>query len=220
MLYKASYFEPLGETRIELVANSHSDSWPMLRRLIFRKMPIDLAAQSVPLATAILTHAYCGDVFEFAGLKIGSDYADAIRALLPAQANVINVDGFNRSFSTVEVDIAVNRAGKAATSEPHAGSVPLARVDWSGDFVDVTTRNSAGFAFGAMQTNAALFADPFSVSVAVGLLYGRDRCGKLFVSPPATDRKHFEAVSEALRIVGVTLVATLADEQPVLAKAG
>ncbi len=38
----------------------------------------------------------------------------------------------------------------------------------------------------------------------------------LFVSPPATDRKHFEAVSEALRIVGVTLVATLADEQPAL----
>ncbi len=104
MLYKASYFEPLGETRIELVANTHSDSWPMLRRLNFRKMPIDLATQSVPLATAILTHAYCGDVFEFAGLKIGSDYADAIRALLPAQANVINVDGFNRSFSTGEVE--------------------------------------------------------------------------------------------------------------------
>lgn len=220
MLYKASYFEPLGETRIELVANSHSDSWPMLRRLIFRKTPIDLGTQSLPLAAAILTRAYCGDVFEFAGIKIGSDYADAIRVLLPAQANVVNVDGFNRSFSTGEVDVAVNRAGKAATSESHAGNIPLARVDWSGDFVDVTTRNSAGFAFGTVQTNAALFADPFSVSVAVGLLHGRDRCGKLFVSPPATDRRHYDAVSQALRIVGVTLVASLEDTHPVLARAG
>jgi hypothetical protein len=219
MQYKASYFELLGETRIDLVSNAYSDAWPMLRRLTFRKMPIDLEAQCLPLATAILTRNYCGDVFEFAGVKIGSDYADAIRALLSPQTNVVNVDGFNRTFSTAEVDIVVNRAGKAATLPPNGGAAPLARVDWSGDFVDQQTRSSANFAFGAMQTNALYFADPFSVSVAVGLLFGRDRCGTLFVSPAATDRKQYEAVREALRIIGITLEAKVEEPAQVLAKA-
>lgn len=219
MHYKASYDATLGETQVDLTSNNYSDAWPMLRRLVFRKMPIDLAAQCLPLAVAILTRSYCGDVFDFAGIKIGSDYADAIRTLLGPQANIVNVDGFNRTFSTAEVDIMVDRAGKAANPPQHSGTAPLARIDWSGDFVDANTRSSAGFAFGAVQTNAAFFADPFSVSVAVGLLFGRDRCGKLLVAQPAADRRQYEAVRELLRIVGITLEASFEQEAPALARA-
>ncbi|MGV3490082.1 MAG: hypothetical protein ACO1OG_02060 [Devosia sp.] len=219
MQYKASFVEALGETQVELVSNAYSDAWPMLRRLTFRKMPIDLGSQCLPLATAILTRNYCGDVFEFEGIRIGTDYADAIRALLSPQANVINVDGFNRSFATAEVDVMVNRAGKSADQPQHTGTAPLARVDWNGDFVDPQTRSSANFAFGAVQTNAMYFADPFSVSVAVGLLFGRDKTGRLIVSPPAADKKQLETIRDALRIVGITLEATIAQQQPQFAKA-
>jgi len=218
MHYKASYNETLGETHIDLTSNNYSDAWPMLRRLVFRKMPIDLGAQCLPLATAILTRSYCGDVFDFGGIRVGSDYADAIRTLLP-QANIVHVDGFNRTFSTAEVDVIVNRAGKTPASPQHAGNAPLARVDWSGDFVNAESRSSRGFAFGAVQTNAAFFADPFSVSVAVGLLFGRDRCGNLYVSHPPADRRLYETIREALRTVGITLEAMVEQDEPALAKA-
>lgn len=208
MRFNASYLETLGETRVELVSNTYSDAWPMLRRIVFRKLPIDLNAQSLPLAVAVLTRSYCGDMFEFGGMKIGSDYADAIRTLLGPQANIVNVDGFHRSFSTGEVDVMVGRAGKSAPSPAHVGSAPLARVDWSGDFVDAESRSSSGFAFGAVQTNAAFFADAFSVSVAVGLLFGRDRCATLHVTETPGETADVEVIREALRIVGVTLEFT------------
>lgn len=219
MHYKASYSDSLGETNIELTSNTYADAWPMLRRIIFRKLPIDLNAQCVPLATAVLTRSYCGDVFEFAGIKIGSDYAEAIRTLLSPQANIVSVDGFNRTFSTAELDVMVSRAGITAPPPLHNGGAPLARIDWSGDFVDTSTRSSAGYAFGSVQTNAALFADPFSVSVAVGLLFGRDRCGHLLVAQPATDRRQYECVREALRIVGITLHAAVEQDAAALARA-
>lgn len=219
MHYKASYSDNLGETNIELTSNTYADAWPMLRRIIFRKLPIDLNAQCLPLATAVLTRSYCGDVFEFAGIKIGSDYSEAIRTLLSPQANIVSVDGFNRTFSTGELDVMVSCAGKESPPPTQTSGAPLARIDWSGDFVDPATRSSAGFAFGSVQTNAAFFADPFSVSIAVGLLFGRDRCGHLFVAQPAADRRQYECVREALRIVGVTLHAAVEHDAPLLARA-
>jgi hypothetical protein len=80
-------------------------------------------------------------------------------------------------------------------------------VNWSGDFVETAKRTSAGFQYGSVQTNAQFFADAFSVSVAVGILAGRDRCGTLHV-PGATDcPKDHRALAEALRIVGIQLAA-------------
>ena len=220
MLYKASYLETLGETCIDLSSNAYSDAWPMLRRLVFRKIPIDRTAQCLPLACAILTRNNCGDSFDFAGIRVGSDYAEAIRTVLGSRTNIVNVDGFNRTFSTGEVDVIVNRAGTPPASPQHQARAPLARVDWSGDFVDPQTRSSAGFAFGAVQTNAAFFADPFSVSVAVGLLFGRDRCGNLHVAEPAIDARQYDTICEALRIIGVTLHGEVEQTTPAFARAG
>lgn len=207
MLYRAEFDETTGETHIELSSNTFSDAWPMLKRLTFRKSAFDLKAQSVPLAAAVLTRSYCGDVFEFAGARIGSDYADAIQCLFSAKVNVLNVDGANRSFSAGEIDVAVGRAGSNRAAVPTSSRAPLVQIDWSGDFVDAQTRSSSGFAYGAVQTNAQFFADAFSVSVAIGLLVGRDRCGVLSVSPPAEKPEEFEITREALRIVGITLEA-------------
>lgn len=208
MLYKATLDDATGETHIELISNTFSDAWPMLKRISFRKATIDLKVQSLPLAAALLTRAYCGDVFEFEGVRIGSDYADAIQCLFSSRVNVLNVDGAHRSFSTGEIDFDVCRAGQRSTLPRSPGRVPLVPIDWSGDFVDQQTRSSLGFAYGGVQTNAQFFADDFSVSVAIGLLMARDRCATLTVAPPAKSAQDLKAVHEALRIVGVALEAS------------
>lgn len=206
MRYTPSFAESLGETRIELASNSYSDSYPLLSRITFRKLAVDLKSQALALAAAILTDRQCGDVFEFSGVRVGSDYAEAIRTVLGDATNIINVDGMNRAFSTGEIDVAAFNASKPL-SVAAQGNTPLTRIDWSGDFVDVETRSSNGFSLGAVQTNALYLADAFRVSVAVGLLVGRDRCRRLYVAVPENEsafRRH-RSVVEALRIVGVTL---------------
>ena len=217
MLYKATQVEALGETRIDLASNCYSDAWPLLRRLTFRKARIDLTSQSLPLACAVLTKDYCGDLFEFPGIKIGSDYADAIGLLLGPGVNVAGVDGFSRGLSSGEFDVITSRAGTPIGAAVGRDSTPLIQVDWSGDFVDASTRSSRGFVFGTIQTNAGLFADTFSVSVALGLLAGRDRCRTLYVAEPALSRDQYEMIREALRIVGVTLDASIAQDEPMRA---
>jgi hypothetical protein len=205
MLYRTELDDATGETHIELISNTFSDAWPMLKRITFRKASIDLKAQSLPLAAALLTRAYCGDVFEFEGVRIGSDYADAIQCLFSSRVNVLNVDGANRSFSTGELDFAVSKAGHERAMLRSPGRAPLVQIDWSGDFVDPEARSSQGFAYGGVHTNAQFFADDFTVSVAIGLLMARDRCATLAVAPPARTSHDLKAVHEALRIVGVAL---------------
>jgi hypothetical protein len=211
MRYSASFVGGLGETRIELASNTYADAYPMLRRLVFRKMPVDLKSQGLALAVAILTERYCGDVFEFSGIRVGSDYAEAIRTVLGEGTNIVNVDGMNRTFATGELDVVACNAAQPVPRVSGDGGTPLARIDWSGDFVDAETRSSSGFAFGAVQTNALYFADAFRVSVAVGLLFARDRCRTLHVPEGQTSRQG--ALVEALRIVGVRL-ETVRSEQP------
>lgn len=205
MRYGASFAGGLGETRIELSSNTYSDAYPLLRRLVFRKMPVDLKSQGLALATAILTERYCGDVFEFSGIRVGSDYAEAIRTVLGEGTNIVNVDGMNRTFASGELDVAAHRASEPPPGVSADGATPLTRVDWSGDFVEAQTRTSAGFAFGAVQTNALYFADALRVSVAVGLLFARERCRTLYVPAPERQAPRQAALVEALRIVGVTL---------------
>jgi hypothetical protein len=219
MLYKAEFLETVGETRIQWTSNTYSDAWPMLRHVSFRKLPIDLNTQSVALATALLTRTYCGDIFEFAGLKIGSDYSEAIRCVLGQPVNILGVDGHSRNLAISEISVLTGKAGETPAKYVHAGQAPLARVDWSGDFVDQTSRSSAGFAFGAVQTNAAFFAAPFLVSVAIGLLFGRDRCASLTVSTPAENRRQYNLVRDALGIVGIGLEGRIAQTDPELARA-
>jgi hypothetical protein len=121
---------------------------------------------------------------------------------------VANVDGMNRTITPGEVDV---YAAAASDPPPDQASLrpgpatPLLRTDWSGDFVDTVSRRSDGFAFGAWHTNAAYFAEPVIVSVAIGLLLGRDRIRTLFVPEPADPVPGLSAVVSGLRIVGVDL---------------
>ncbi len=206
MRYATNYSSALGEVRIDLVSNCYTDSFPLLRRLLFRKLPIDLKSSSTALAVAILTGDYCGELFDFGSVKLASDYAEAVRQLLGDGVNVMNVDGMARTLSGGEIDVVVQRAGEPFHELPTSGRVPVARVDWSGDFVALETRSSAGFTFGKVQTNAAFFADPFRVSVDVGLLFAPDRCRRLLVQAPA-NAADAKAVRAALSIVGISLEA-------------
>jgi hypothetical protein len=127
--------------------------------------------------------------------------------------NIVNVDGMNRTFASGELDVVAHRASEPVPAASPEGTTPLTRIDWSGDFVDAETRTSAGFAFGAVQTNALYFADAFRVSVAVGLLFARDRCRTLYAPAPERQTARHTALVEALRIVGVTL-QVIAASQP------
>jgi hypothetical protein len=208
MRYQAVVDEALGETRIELSSNCYTDAYPLVRSIVFRKQDIDTKAQSLPLACAILTAGYCGDHFEFVGMRIGNDYADAIRTLLGPSTNIAGVDGHLRALAVGEVDIFAERATleRHAPAQRPGDTVAYSETTWSGDFVSKDTRSSSGHVTGSYFTNAELFADEDSVSIAVALLHGRDRCRTVYVpnrSGRSADR--FEPVQDALFAVSVGL---------------
>ena len=203
MKYVATYAEDIGEARIELQSNSYSDAFPMLRRILLRKIAVDFTSPTTAVATAILTARYCGEVFDFPGVRIGGDYADALRIILGERTNVLGVDGMMRTLTTGELDITVGEAPGGPRLEP-ADSTPLLNVDWSGDFVDPRTRSSKGFVFGGIQTNALFFADTTRVSIAMALLAGRERCRNIHVI--ASSDAGLETIVRALQVIGVTLV--------------
>lgn len=207
MRYAVTLDSELGETRVELASSSYADAMPLLRQLNFRRQDIDLESQSVALALAVLTSRYCGDHFELTGARIGSDYAEAIRIVLGSSTNVVGVDGLHRAISVGETDLVVERAaadGGSFLPDRPADPTPIVRFDWSGDFVDGARRTSDNYALGAVHTNAELFADRGTVSVALGLLLGRDRVRTLYVSP-APER--YKELRDALSVVSIGLEA-------------
>lgn len=209
MRLNATYDDALGETQIELADTCYTDASPLVRRIVIRRADVDLKTQGLPLAAAILVAPFCGDQFEFAGTRIAGDYAEAIAMVIGRPVSVLGIDGFNRTISPGEIDIACYRAGTGADTAfaprpPDA--LPLTSTDWSGDFVDPRTRRSAGSALGEYYTNAALLADETLVSVAIGLIHGRDRCRTLIVpAPEKAGAERAARVARALRIVGVSV---------------
>ena len=210
MKFTASYAEGLGQTTIELQSNSYADSSPMLRKILLRKISVDLTSPTTAVAAAILTAGYCGEVFEFPGAKIGSDYADALRIILGERTNILGVDGMMRTLTTGELDVAIGPAPFGPRPQP-SDSVPLVNTDWSGDFVHNETRSSKGFVFGAIHTYARFFTDEVRVSIALGLLVGRDRCRNLYVT--ASPNPELGEISHALQVIGVNLML-LPEAQP------
>jgi hypothetical protein len=207
MLFEPSFDAAFGETRIDVSSNCYSDAMPLLRRLCFRRLSVDLQSQSLALALAVLAGRYCGEIFEVTGVRVGGDYAQAIRRLISfEESNVAHVDGMKRSLATGELDVAVARASLSSVGLEAQGGVPLARIDWSGDFVDARTRTSQGFVYGGVQTNAAYFASSLRVSIAVGILFGRDRMRELAVVLDDNDnRSEIGALASALRTTGIEL---------------
>lgn len=226
MQFVGSFDATLGETHIEIASNCDTDSLPLLRRLQFRGPGVDLAARSLPLALAILTRDYCGDQFELQGHKISSDYAQAIMRVLGRPVGIANVDGATRTISTGEIDVHARRVSDPVpefTLRPDA--IPFEAIDWAGDFVDPATRRSSGFAFGRYHTNAAYFAEQTLVSIAIGLIHGRDNLRRMTVPlPPGKNRSDYEPIIAGLRITGVTLeldeMATEAEAPKQLARRG
>jgi hypothetical protein len=206
MRYSASFLSTVGETRIEFSSNCYTDAYPLLSTLTVRKLPVDLHAPTLALAIAIVSADLCGNIFDFAGVRLGDDFAEAIRIVLGREVSVLNVDGLGRSLATAEQDVVVGRAGRSPPSISPVGGMPIARVEWSGDFVDVETASSTGFFFGGIQTNALYFANEARVSVAMALLFGRERCRDIAIAADAGTRKSLTSVAEALRVVGISLV--------------
>jgi len=208
MRYAASFLGSVGETRIEFTSNCYTDAYPMLSTLTVRKLPVDLHAPTLALAMAIVSADLCGSVFDFAGVRLGDDFAEAIRIVLGRDVTVLNVDGLGRSLATAEQDLVVGRAGRAFPTITPARGMPVARVEWSGDFVDTQAASSTGFFFGGIQTNALYFTNEARVSVAMALLFGRERCRDIAIAADAATRKSLIPVAEALRVVGISLVAS------------
>lgn len=208
----------VGETRLAIDTNCYTDALPLLQTLIIRGPEIDLSAQSLALACAILLGEHIGDQLEVAGIRIGGDYAEAIERAIGRRVVVSGVDGLNRTISPGELDLYCAPAALALRPpEPSrlVDTAPFAAITWSGDFVDTTTRRSDGFALGQYFTNAALFAGSTRVSIALGLIHARDRCRTLSV-PAEGDVTEggLHDLGQALRIVGVRLDPILPAELP------
>jgi hypothetical protein len=208
MRYAARLDPLLGETQIDVESNCYTDALPLLRRILIRGQEVDLTSQGIALAAAILTAGQIGEQFEVSGLRVGSDYAEAIERVIGHRAIVANVDGLNRTISAGEIDLqcapARDAAGMPAPERP-SDATPLASITWSGDFVDRTVRRSSGFTLGDYHTNAGLFADAARVSIAISLIHARDRCRTLWVPAREEQMAGLAPVIEALSIVGVTL---------------
>lgn len=207
MRYQATHNPALGEIRVEMTSNCYTDALPLVSTLIFRQAEFDLKSQSLALACAILTADYCGEVFEFVDMKIGGDYAEAIRMVLRPGVNINGVDGHYRTISTGDLDVVCEKAradGRAPMARRPQDTVPLTRLDWSGDFVARGTRNSSNHAFGQLHTNAELFVSPATVSIVLGLLQGRDRVRNIYVERPANDERiDLNKISSALNAVAI-----------------
>jgi hypothetical protein len=209
MRCSASVNADLGETAVLLASNCYTDSMPLLQRIIFRKQPICTTSQSFPLAAALLIASHCGEHFEFADMKIGSDYAEAIRLVLGENTNISTVNSHHRSLSTREHDIFSSKSefGLAGGFRPDARSdAPMSKVNWSGDFVDSRLQSSRGHHVGMYFTNANYFTDSTTVSVALALIHGMDRLRIIYVPAPtrAASDWHLK-IAEALQIVSISL---------------
>lgn len=209
MRYTATYNAALGETCVELTSNCYTDAFPLLSRIIFRQQEIDLKSQSLALACAILTAPFCGEVFDFDGIKIGGDYAEAIRMVLRPGTNINGVDGGFRTISAGEVDVICNKARSefgGSLVRHQRDTVPLICLTWSCDFVSPVTRTSASFAFGQIHTNAQFFADEATVSIALALLQGRDRLRNIHIEQfDASDSPNLPVVANSLATVAIGL---------------
>lgn len=199
----------LGETEVSLSSSCYTDSLPLLRRLIFRKQPIDTNTQGFALATAILLAGYCGEHFEFSDKVIGMDYGEAIRLILGTNTHIASVNGHQRNLSTREFDVASSTPESnfsVSPSQRQQSGVPLSAITWSSDFVDRSSRHSKEHQTGMYFTNANFFADPTTVSIALALIHGADRVGTVYVQmPQGGPTEHLTAIANGLRVVSISL---------------
>jgi len=201
--------EPLGETRVVMTSNCYTDAFPLVNSIILRKQDIDTKQQILPVAVALLVANYCGEVFEFEGIRIGNDHADAIRRIIGRDVSVLNVDGMQRTVSTGEIDIQCEKAtGRMPVREALRpdDTTPFLKLDWSGDPVSIYSRNSWNSAQGMIHTNAALFADDVTVSVAMALIYGRGAVRTIHVAEGETGIDHLNAVLRPIAVSVAELV--------------
>lgn len=205
MRYAARH-DPLTETvSITLEANCFLDSAPLVPVLEFHNAAFDTAGPEMALACAILTRAFCGDVFELEDVAITPDLAEAIRTILPQTPNVGPVNGMNRALWAGSIEVFAAPAGTAGGPHGGASGLPVMQVDWSGDFVDPGTLSGAGHRYGRYLTNAGLVADPVEVSIAVALLHAGAQCRRIAVPLGERDPACYLPIARALAIMSITL---------------
>ncbi|MCA0432482.1 MAG: hypothetical protein LCH46_04380 [Proteobacteria bacterium] len=198
----------LSECRIRLESNSYSDSMPLVREIILRRQQPKTNTHAFGLACAALIADYCGDFLEIPHLMLGCDQVEAIRVLCNRPVNVAPFNGEIRALATHDLELVAGEAGKlnGPTEVKASGAgVPVARVDWFGDFVDAHSRSSANSQIGMYYTNAHLVTEPDFVSVAVALLHGGDNVGRIVVPVAGTITEKHQRFVAALRIVAIDL---------------
>lgn len=206
MRYAFSYDPALRQTQIEVSPNCYGDALPLVPRVLFRNVQLDVTSQGAALACAILFEGYCGEVFEVTGTRVGPDYAQAIVSLLDPDSIVQNVDGMQRALSRRELDVVCTLNG-SPLDRPASDGVPALHLSWSGDVVDRTRRTSVGSAIAGAHTNALLVATPLRVSAALGLMISGDRCRNLYVCADGANRRDIVRLKASLDIVGVSVRA-------------
>jgi hypothetical protein len=193
-------------TTIAFESNCHTDGYPLVDRAIFYNADFDLSSPALPLAGAILFGAFCGESLEFNGPRLSLDVAAALQILLPHLRAVTPIDPLKRDLfmSGGEVHCAEAGARAAEDIQLRAGSTQLSRVTWSGDFT-APKGGTPNLSRGTVFTNAPLVArDAGLVSIAIGLMFGGSRIGRLHVQDGDSITR-WPAIKAALLSVGVEL---------------
>lgn len=204
-----SYDGKAQTTTIAFESNCHTDGFPLVERAIFYNADFDLSSPAFQLAGAILFGAFCGESLEFNGPRLSLDMAAAFQVMLPQVRAAAPVDPLRRDLFTSRGEVHCSEASEDATTAGitlRTGSTQLSSVTWSGDFAGKTGA-SPNLTRGAVFTNAMLIAgDPGLVSIAIGLLYGGNRIGRLHVQG-AAGTPRLAAIKAALLAVGVELTS-------------
>lgn len=193
-------------TTITLAESCHTDSFPVVQELFVAGAGFDTGSVAFAIACSLLVRRHIGEQLDFGRQPVGIDTARAIRKICPQLETISPVNGLDRSHCTQELDVASGLARNGRFLVPGTDMVPLAHIDWSGDFVAHETRSSEGFCLGRYFTNAALVADELSVSIAIALMHAGNSCRNVYVQSPdeRLDQDHLK-IREGLAAVGIAL---------------
>jgi hypothetical protein len=193
---------------VRMQENCHGDTTPPVDAVHFNGVNATITPDTAALSAAIVASRWTGEVLEFRSMAIGVDAAEAVRLVAENARFVTPVDGYRRSLCEGHIDVLAaptTMAGCVLSEEPDP-RVLTRLVTWSGEFVSLETRSSAGYVAGEVSTNADLLLPAWEVSVALGLLVGGESLRSIATPhPEAKYAGDLDRFAKALRVLGVQL---------------
>jgi hypothetical protein len=195
---------------IEFSASRFDDAVPLVDRVFFEGLRHWPSPPAITLASAILLRRHCGSMLEMqVSEALGLDVLDAVRVVLGEPVVISPLDPGNRELSVRRIDVNVRgsnpKTWNSASLFAADDTVLTADLLWSGDFVDPTTRSSAGQLLAPVITNAALVAPAGEVSVAAALLLHGLNIRRICIGD---DLPLAASVPEGLELVGIEVVTS------------